>query len=100
MSRATWPLLRGRPIIEIVLTLAKGGQPLPRRLLADTGAGSRRSGVELLLSEDDILLCGGVADTIITLGGAYAGSFQTYFLPVQIPALGFHKIIRVVAVPS
>lgn len=60
MPRAQWPLLRGRPIVELTLTTALGGQQVVRRLIADTGAGSLRSGVELLLDEQDCLLCGGI----------------------------------------
>src|SRR5207248_1614857 len=42
---------------EIVLSLVSGGQPFPRILLADTGAGSRNSGIDLILDENDCLLC-------------------------------------------
>jgi hypothetical protein len=83
-----------------VLTLAPGGQPYPRTLLADTGAGSRTSRAELILDEDDCLLCGGAPDVRVRLRGAYAGSFPTYDLPVQIPALGFNERLLVIGVPS
>ena len=43
MPRAQWPLLHGRPIVQIVLTLAQGGMKVTRNLLADTGAGDARS---------------------------------------------------------
>jgi hypothetical protein len=52
------------------------------------------------LDEDDCLLCDGNPDQPVTLGGAYSGSFPTYVLPVQIPALGFAQNLRVVGVPS
>jgi hypothetical protein len=52
MPRARWPLIQHRPAVEVVLILALSGQPLPRNLLADTGAGSRRARVDLLLDED------------------------------------------------
>src|ERR1700733_7360004 len=50
---------RGRPCVEVILTLTAGGQQLARNLLADTGAGSRNSAFQLILEEDDCLLCGG-----------------------------------------
>jgi hypothetical protein len=34
------------------------------------------------------------------LGGAYTGSFPSYLLPVQLPALGFATNLRVVGVPT
>jgi hypothetical protein len=43
MPRLEWPHRNGRPCVEIVLTLVPAGQPLPRKLLADTGAGSSQS---------------------------------------------------------
>jgi hypothetical protein len=86
--------------LQIVLTLTIGGQPFPRTLLADTGAGSQRSGIDLILDEDDCVLCGGLAGASVTLGGAYVGSFPLYDLLVQLPTLGFAKNLRVVGVPS
>jgi hypothetical protein len=77
MAQVRWPLLGDRPAVQGVLTLAQGGQPPVRNLLADTGAGSRRAAVELLLEEQDCLRCGGSAHRSITLGGAYVGSFPT-----------------------
>jgi hypothetical protein len=98
MPRARWPLIGGRPAVQVVLTLAPGGQPLPRTLLADTGAGSRRARIDLLLEEDDCLLCAGIPDQPMALRGAYSGSFPTYVVRVQLPALGFDQVLRVVAV--
>jgi hypothetical protein len=100
MPHVQWPLRLGRPCVQIVLTLAQGGQPLLRTLLADTGAGSQISSFELVLDESDCLLCGGNPDQPVTLGGAYTGSFPTYILPVHLPALGFAQNLRVVGVPS
>ena|SRR2546426_4427172 len=100
MPRVQWPLWRGRPCVQVVLTLAPSGQPLSRTLLADTGAGSRTSRFELILDEDDCLLCGGNPLQSVTLGGAYAGSFPTYALRVRLPALGFDQDLRAVAVTS
>ena len=100
MPRVQWPLSHGRPIIEAILTLAQGGQQVVRRLIADTGAGSLRSGVELLLDEQDCLVCGGVPLRLAALGGAYVGSYPAYLLPVEIPTLGFSKVIAAVGVPN
>src|SRR5712691_5873253 len=100
MPREEWPLWHGRPCVKIVLTLALGGQPLPRTLLADSGAGSLNSKFELILDENDCLLCGGSPLQPINLGGAYTGSFPRYLLAVQIPSLGFTKKLRVVGVRS
>ncbi len=100
MPRVLWPLLHFRPCLEVVLTLTPGGQPLPRILLADTGAGSRTTGFELVLDEDDCLLCGGLPGSSVILGGAYFGSFPLYDLSVRLPALGFDQNLRAVGVPS
>jgi len=77
-----------------------GGQPFLRVLLADTGAGSQASGIDLILDENDCLMCGGLAGVSVTLGGAFVGSFPLYDLLVQLPALGFAGNLRVVGVPS
>ena len=100
MPRVQWELQRGRPCVQVSLTLAPSGKLLSRTLLADTGAGSRRSGFDLILEEDDCLLCGGRPWQSVTLAGAYSGSFPTYHLRVQIPGLGFDHKVRVVCVPS
>src|SRR5258708_27379278 len=99
MPREEWPLRRGRPCVQIVLTLAHGGQSYPRTLLADTGAGSQISRFELILDEDDCVLCSGNLLPPVTLGVAYTGSFPTYLLRVQILALRFALNIRVGCVP-
>ncbi len=100
MPRVQWALRHGRPCVEVVLTLTPSGQPFPRILLADTGAGARTGRFQLILDEDDCLLCGGSPLQSIMLGGAYAGSFPTYGLPVRLPALGFDRNLRAVGVPS
>lgn len=99
MPNIVWPLRQGRPCVQVILTLTVGGQALSRNLIADTGAGSRNSTFQLILEENDCLLCGGIPYTTAMLRGAYAGSFPIYFLPVQIPALGFDQTLRVVGVP-
>jgi hypothetical protein len=86
--------------VQVILTLTAGGQPLPRNLVADTGAGSRNSAFQLILEEVDCLLCGGIPYTSTRLGGAYVGVFPIYVIPVRIPALGFDRYLRAVGVPS
>jgi hypothetical protein len=84
----------------VVLTLVSNGQPYPRDLLADTGAGSQSSGIDLILDEDDCLHCGGLPGSSVNLGGAFVGSFPLYDLFVQLPALGFAGNLRTVGVPA
>lgn len=100
MARALWPLHQGCPRVDVVLTLAVGGQARSRTLLADTGAGSAHTSFELLLDEEDCLLCGGIPVSTATLGGAYSGSDPLYVVALRIPALRFEQEVRVVAVPS
>src|SRR5260370_40393227 len=100
MARLQGALQEDRQFVQVDLTLAQGGQAVRRALLADTGAGSRTSNFELILDEDDCLLCGGFPYVSVVLGGAYAGSFPVYDLAVQIPALAFDQKLRVVGVPS
>jgi hypothetical protein len=100
MPRMLWPLRHGRPCVQVVLTLTSSGQPVPRNLLADTGAGSRTAPFHLILDEDDCILCGGNPLQPVQLGGAYAGSFPAYGISVRLPALGFDQNLRAVGVPS
>jgi hypothetical protein len=100
MARVTWTLRRERPCVEVHLTLAVGGQNVRRTLLADTGAGARKSRFELILDEDDCLLCCGNPAQSVVLGGAYTGAFPRYTLPVSIPALGFDADLRAIGVPT
>lgn len=100
MPRVLWPLRRGRPCVQVVLSLIASGQPHLRSLLADTGAGSRTAAFDLILDEDDCRLCGGFSFLSVTLGGAYTGSFRLYDIPVRISALGFDQRLRAVGVPS
>jgi len=99
MPRILWPLRRGRPCIEVVLTLIASGQPFVRTVLADTGAGSATAGVDLILNDADCLRCG-LPLKLLRLGRAYTGVFPTYDLSVRLPALGFNQKLRVVGVPS
>lgn len=100
MPRVQWPLRHGRPCVEVVLTLTQGGQTLSRSLLADTGAGSQISAFDLVLDEDDCVLCGANPIQPISLSGAYVGSFPLYGISVRVPALGFDQNLRAVGVPS
>ena len=100
MARVQWPLRNGRPCLEVVLTLMPGGQPLTRTLLADSGAGSLACGFQLILDEDDCLLCGGFPYPSVNLGGAFVGSFPGYDVSVRLPALGFDQKLRAVGVPT
>ena len=80
--------------------LAQAGAPVVRALLADTGAGSSKGVFDLILEEEDCLLCDGIPGASVTLGGAYVGSFPLYDLLVQVPGLGFATNLRVVGVPT
>lgn len=100
MPRVTWPHRHGRPIIEIAIVPASGGQPLTRSLIADTGGGTSHSGFELVLSHSDCLFAGGKPAWPITLAGAYAGKFVVYLVPVGIPAIGFTGSVPAIAVPT
>lgn len=75
MPHIDWTLHQGRPCIQVVLTPTQGGQTLIRNLLADTGAGSLLSRFELILDDNDCLLCSGNPLMPLKLGGAYTGSF-------------------------
>jgi hypothetical protein len=99
MPRAQWQLKKGRPVIEVVLTMALSGQKVVRTLLADTGAGNAHAHFELLLDENDCLLVGAWASNMLTLGGAYAGAYPVYLVPIEIPLLGFSGDLRTVGVP-
>jgi len=100
MPLAEWSLYADRPMLEIVLTLAAGGSDFPRRLVADTGAGSRRDVFELILDEDDCLQYGGIPIHQVRLSGAYRGLFPVYLVDVRIPALSFDDSVPVVGVSN
>jgi hypothetical protein len=98
MPLVEWSLCADRPVLEVMLALAAGGNALPRRLVADTGAGSRRDVFELILDEDDCLQCGGIPIHRVRLSGAYRGLFPVYLLDLGIPALAFDDSVPVVGV--
>lgn len=99
MARARWPLLRGEPIIEVVLTLNQG-RKTTRTLLADTGAGNAYSSFDLLLNEHDCIAYGGKKAQTVQLGGAYSGFFPRYRLRIEIPQLQFSARVFVVGIPG
>ncbi|MSQ94305.1 MAG: hypothetical protein EXR98_07085 [Gemmataceae bacterium] len=100
MARAQWPLQHGRPIIEIVLTLAQGAQKVTRRLLADTGAGAMHDPFDIVLDEVDCLMCGGKPSKMVPLGGSYSGTHPIYVIPIGIPSLGFRDSLFAVGVAA
>ncbi len=100
MPRADWPLILGRPVIEIVLTLAPGGQKMTRVLLADTGAGAMSAPFEMLLDETDCLMCDGTATQTITLGSAYTSTYPIYLIRVEMPSLQFDHDVLAVGIPN
>lgn len=100
MARAQWPLRGNRPVIEIVLTFAQGGQKVKRMLLADTGAGNTQSRFEILLDENDCLLCGGNPSHLLSLAGAYTGTYPLYVIRVEIPLLGFDDDLPAIGLPT
>ena len=100
MPRAQWQLKNDRPVIQVILTMALNGQKVLRTLLADTGAGNAKAHFEVLLDENDCLLAGVSASYMLTLGGAYTGSYPVYLVPIEIPLLGISGDLRTVGVPS
>jgi hypothetical protein len=100
MPRVLWPLVRGRPMVEVIHAHAQGGQPVQLKLLADTGAGTAQGPFELLLDENDCLLCGGFPSPGVILGGAYTGAYPIFLIRVQLPSLGFDHFLPAVGVPN
>ena len=100
MPRAEWPLARGRPVIEVLLTGTDDDVTAPRCLLADTGAGTDFGPFELILREDDCRTYGVYTYRSARLAGAYAGWFPLHVVRVLLPALGFNEFVRAIAVPT
>ena len=98
MARQTWPLFRGRPSVEIVLTFAVGRRKAVRVLLADTGAGSNGAPFELVLDENDCVHCGGNPTKLVQLTGAFSGMYPVYGVRIQMPGIGFDDDVEVVGV--
>lgn len=100
MPRASWRLVLGRPVIEVSIAAPGSTRGARRLLLADTGAGSAHSGMELILTETDRDRFSAGIEGRLRLGGAFTGSFQTFWLPVAIPRLGYSALCVAVAVPD
>lgn len=98
MPQVQWPLQGDRPVIEVVLSLPGGGKDLVRGLIADTGAGSRKSVFQLILDEIDCVQGGGIPMGHVQLGGAYSGSFPVYLVQIRIPQLNFDEPVPVVGI--
>lgn len=68
--------------------------------MADTGAGNASSPFELLLDEDDCVNCGGKPTKMVSVSGAYVGSYPLYVIRIQIPLLGFDDDVPALGVPN
>ena len=100
MARARWPLQFDCPVIHVYLTLVLGGNKVLRTPLADTGAGNAKVPFELLLEENDCLLCTGKPTKVVSLTGAFQGSYPLYLVRIQIPLLSFDDDVAVLGVPT
>jgi hypothetical protein len=80
------------------MSLLSGGHDIVRRLVADTGAGTRQSVFQLVLLENDCLRCGGIPMGHVQLGGDYSGSFPPDLVEVRISQLNFDEPVPVVGV--
>jgi len=80
--------------------LPRPGGGVVRRLIADTGAGNVRSPFQLLMDEADCLQSAGILVGRVQLGGAFAGQFPVYSVPVQVPALNFADPVPIVGVAA
>jgi hypothetical protein len=95
-----WDFVRGRPVIQVELRPRTNGRQTARTLLADTGAGSARTLTDLIMLEADCRQFARTLEGTVQLGGALAGRFPTYWVPVLIPELQFSGICLVVSVPA
>ena len=86
-----WPLRKDRPCIEVLLPRPK--RSVIRRLLADSGAGSLSSVVQLVFRDRDCVKTGGPVIGKVKLGGAYAGEYPVYLVEVRIPSLNFRDFV-------
>ena len=98
MTRVTWPLNRGRPVVEVELAFPESPQTLPRRLLADTGAGPVGAPFELLLDEQDCVRSAHRLGQLVGLSGAYDGEFRTYVVELRVPDLGLSVMTTAVGI--
>jgi hypothetical protein len=88
------------PVIEVVLTNTFSGKQFTRVALADTGAGSNLAGFEIVFDRNDCLQCGGLSMPPIKLSGAFVGTFPICMVRVQIPQIGFDRVVPVAGVPQ
>jgi hypothetical protein len=95
-----WDLVRGRPVIQVVLSPRTNGRQTSRVLLADTGAGSSRTLTDLVLLDSDCRQFARTLEGSVRLGGAIAGRFSTYWMPVSIPVLSFSGVCLVASIPA
>lgn len=95
-----WPLVGGRPVMEIALPQLQRSGRTRRTLLADTGGGTLNSVFELVLADTDCRSCGGTLSHFVHLRGSYQGRFPLYWLRIQISALGFDQRIPVIGVST
>lgn len=100
MPRACWQIQHGRPVIEVTFYPPGHGQEVSRVLLADTGGGTLYSAWDLILTEGDCQLLNHGDVSPITLSGAFAGTFSTFYVHAAIPALGTSHTLVAVAVPA
>jgi hypothetical protein len=101
MPRVTWPLQPNRPIVQVQVVDATSGHMVTRTLLADTGAGGLDAPFEMILRVSDCERYMGLRSSDdVQLGGAIVGTYPIYALRVEIPALSFARMARVVAVPD
>jgi hypothetical protein len=100
MPRVLWPLLHGRPRIEICLNQYSNGQRLVCDLLADSGAGSQHAAFDVILEESDCLACGGQHAMSVQMRGAFSGMHSIYLVRVKVPQLAFDHQILAVAFPN
>ncbi len=94
-----WPLRNGRPIVQVNLR-TPDGQAFSRSLLADTGAGTANSPFDLVIDEEDCLLCGTRPTGQTSLRGAMQGTFSVYLVRVRIDALAIDALFAAVGVQS
>src|SRR5437660_974120 len=100
MPRAVWPLLQGRPTIEVIFTMAIGGSHIRRVLLADTGAGAQHSVFEAGLGESECVALGGLYVRMTQIRGSFSGLCPVYAIRLQLPQLGFDSNVHVVGLKT
>jgi hypothetical protein len=100
MPRANWPLLLGRPMIEVILKKTRGNLQTTLDLLADTGGGTDQARFELVLEEYACRTYATRAGYNIRLRGFFVGLFPVYLVQIQIPDLAFDHHVRAIGVPT